>query len=145
MASVASPARADVVTQLSPVLCKDDAKALPAAHGTGVPAGGFAAGAGEAVRAAFGLEGPVAMKAQSEDRPHKTGSGGVVPGVEGKRRCARRSSGSWRALGRALARFHRPRPSPAPGRPETRDLEAAPAGPISPLGSTGERCIGETA
>ena len=145
MVSVASPARADVVTQLSPVLCKDDAKALPAAHGTGVPAGVFAAGAGEAVRAAFGLEGPVAMKVQSEDRPHKTWSGGVVLGVEGKRRCARRSSGSWRALGRALARFHRPRPSPAPGRPETRDLEAVPAGPISPLGSTGERCVGETA
>ena len=141
MVSVASPARADVVTQLSPVLCKDDAKALPAAHGTGVPAGVFAAGAGEAVRAAFRLEGPVAMKVQSEDRPHKTWSGGVVLGVEGKRRCARRSSGSWRAL----ARFHRPRPSPAPGRPETRDLEAVPAGPISPLGSTGERCVGETA
>ncbi len=70
--------------EAGPVICEHDAKALLSAYGICVPAGGLAADAGEAVRIASALGGPVAMKVQSEDLPHKTESGGVALGVEGK-------------------------------------------------------------
>ena len=70
--------------EAGPVICEHDAKMLLSAHGIGVPAGCLAADAGEAARIASALGGPVAMKVQSEDLPHKTESGGVALGVEGK-------------------------------------------------------------
>ncbi len=70
--------------EAGPVISEHDAKALLSAYGIGVPAGGLAADAGEAVRIASALDGPVAMKVQSEDLPHKTESGGIALGVEGK-------------------------------------------------------------
>ena len=70
--------------EAGPVICEHDAKAQLSAYGICVPAGGLAADAGEAVRIASALGGPVAMKVQSEDLPHKTESGGVALGVEGK-------------------------------------------------------------
>ena len=66
------------------VMCEHDAKALLSAHGIAVPAGGLAASAGEAARIASALGGPVAMKVQSGDLPHKTESGGIALGVEGE-------------------------------------------------------------
>ena len=70
--------------EAGPVICEHDAKALLSAHGIGVPAGGLAASAGEAARIASALGGPVAMKVQSGDLPHKTESGGIALGVEGE-------------------------------------------------------------
>ena len=70
--------------EAAPVMCEHDAKMLLSAHGIEVPAGGLAADAGEAARIASALGGPVAMKVQSEDLPHKTESGGVALGVEGE-------------------------------------------------------------
>ena len=70
--------------EAAPVMCEHDAKRLLSAHGIEVPAGGLAADAGEAARIASALGGPVAMKVQSEDLPHKTESGGVALGVEGE-------------------------------------------------------------
>ena len=70
--------------EAGPVICEHDAKALLSTYGIGVPAGSLAADAGEAARIASALGGPVAMKVQSEDLPHKTESGGVALGVEGK-------------------------------------------------------------
>ena len=70
--------------EAAPVMCEHDAKRLLSAHGIGVPAGGLAADAGEAARIASALGGPVAMKVQSEDLPHKTESGGVALGVAGE-------------------------------------------------------------
>ena len=66
------------------VVCEHDAKALLSAHGIrGVPAGGLALDAREAARIAGELGGPVAMKVQSDDIPHKSESGGIALGVEG--------------------------------------------------------------
>ena len=70
--------------ETAPVMCEHDAKRLLSAHGIEVPAGGLAADAGEAARIASALGGPVAMKVQSEDLPHKTESGGVALGVAGE-------------------------------------------------------------
>ena len=70
--------------EAAPVICEHDAKRLLSAHGIEVPAGGLAADAGEAARIASALGGPVAMKVQSEDLPHKTESGGVALGVAGE-------------------------------------------------------------
>ena len=70
--------------EAGPVMCEHDAKTLLSAHGIGVPAGCLAADAGEAVRIASALGGPVAMKVQSDDLPHKTESGGIALGVEGE-------------------------------------------------------------
>ena len=70
--------------EAAPVMCEHDAKRLLSAHGIEVPAGGLAADAGEAARIASALGGPVAMKVQSEDLPHKTESGGVALGVAGE-------------------------------------------------------------
>ena len=66
------------------MIYEHDAKALLSAHGIAVPAGGLAAGPGEAARIASALGGPVAMKVQSGDLPHKTESGGIALGVEGE-------------------------------------------------------------
>ncbi|MCY4222484.1 MAG: acetate--CoA ligase family protein [Thiotrichales bacterium] len=66
------------------VMCEHDAKALLAAHGIGgIPPGGLALDAGEAVRIAHGIGAPVAMKVQSSDLPHKSESNGIALGVEG--------------------------------------------------------------
>ena len=75
---------AQSLREAGPVVCEHDAKALLSAYGIGVPAGGLAADAGEAVRIASALGGPVAMKVQSDDLPHKTESGGIALGVEGE-------------------------------------------------------------
>ena len=75
---------AQSLREAGPVMCEHDAKALLSAHGIAVPAGGLAAGADEAARIASALGGPVAMKVQSENLPHKTESGGIALGVEGE-------------------------------------------------------------
>ena len=87
-ALVASPPTGGFLAQslreAGPVMCEHDAKVLLSAHGIAVPAGDLAAGAGEAARIASALGGPVAMKVQSGDLPHKTESGGIALGVEGE-------------------------------------------------------------
>ena len=66
------------------MMCEHDAKELLAAHGIGgIPAGGLALDVADAVRIAGELGGPVAMKVQSDDIPHKSESGGIALGVEG--------------------------------------------------------------
>ena len=75
---------AQSLREAGPVMCEHDAKMLLSAHGIAVPAGGLAASAGEAARIASALGGPVAMKVQSGDLPHKTESGGIALGVEGE-------------------------------------------------------------
>jgi len=66
------------------VICEHDAKVLLAARGIGgIPPGGLALDAGEAVRIAGGIGAPVAMKVQSRDLPHKSESNGIALGVEG--------------------------------------------------------------
>ena len=66
------------------VVCEHDAKTLLAAHGIGgIPAGGLARDAAEAVRLADEIGHPVAMKVQSDDLPHKSESQGIAVGVEG--------------------------------------------------------------
>ena len=68
-----------------PVLCEHDAKVLLSAHGIrGIPAGALALDAGEAVSIAGEIGGPVAMKVQSDDLPHKSESNGIALGVEGE-------------------------------------------------------------
>ena len=67
------------------VICEHDAKELLAAHGIGgIPAGGLALDAADAARIAGELGGPVAMKVQSNDLPHKSESKGIALGVEGE-------------------------------------------------------------
>ena len=67
------------------VMCEHDAKTLLAAYGIGrIPAGGLALDAAEAVRIAGEIGGPVAMKVQSNDLPHKSEWDGVALGVEGE-------------------------------------------------------------
>ena len=66
------------------VVCEHDAKMLLSSRGVGgIPAGALALDAGEAARIAEELGGPVAMKIQSGDIPHKSESGGIALGVEG--------------------------------------------------------------
>ena len=85
------PGRADgsLVRELSDagegaVVCEHDAKTLLSSRGVGgIPAGALALDAGEAARIAGELGGPVAMKVQSGDIPHKSESGGIALGVEG--------------------------------------------------------------
>ena len=94
---------AQSLREAAPVMCEHDAKMLLSAHGIGVPAGGLAPDAGEAARIASALGGPVALKVQSEDLPHKTESGGVALGVEGE-------AAVREAFGRIMenARLHAP-------------------------------------
>ena len=67
------------------VLCEHDAKELLAAHGVGgIPAGALALDAADAARIAVELGGPVAMKVQSSELPHKSESKGIALGVEGE-------------------------------------------------------------
>lgn len=67
------------------VMCEHDAKTLLAAYGIGrIPAGGLALDAAGAVRIAGEIGGPVAMKVQSNDLPHKSEWDGVALGVEGE-------------------------------------------------------------
>ncbi len=73
------------VTGAGGVMCEHDAKTLLAAYGIGrIPAGGLALDAAEAVRIAGEVGGPVAMKVQSNDLPHKSEWDGVALGVEGE-------------------------------------------------------------
>ena len=73
------------VTGAGGVMCEHDAKTLLAAYGIGrIPAGGLALDAAEAVRIAGEIGGPVAMKVQSNDLPHKSEWDGVALGVEGE-------------------------------------------------------------
>ena len=66
-------------------MCEHDAKTLLAAHGIdGIPAGGLALDAAGAARIAGEIGGPVAMKVQSGDLPHKSDSNGIALGVEGE-------------------------------------------------------------
>ena len=72
------------VTAVGAVVCEHDAKMLLAAHGIGgIPAGGLALDAADAVRLADEIGDPVAMKVQSVDLPHKSESQGIAVGVEG--------------------------------------------------------------
>ena len=65
-------------------VCEHDAKMLLSSQGVGgIPAGALALDAGEAARVAGELGGPVAMKVQSGDIPHKSESGGIALGIEG--------------------------------------------------------------
>ena len=65
-------------------VCEHDAKMLLSSQGVGgIPAGALALNAGEAARVAGELGGPVAMKVQSGDIPHKSESGGIALGIEG--------------------------------------------------------------
>ena len=67
------------------VMCEHDAKTLLSARGIGgIPAGGLALDAAGAVRIASGIGGPVAMKVQSNDLPHKSDSNGIALGIEGE-------------------------------------------------------------
>ena len=85
------------------VLCEHDTKTLLSAHGIGgIPAGGLALDAGEAVSIAGEIGGPVAMKVQSEDLPHKSESNGIALRGRGGDRGARNgSSASWRMHARS--------------------------------------------
>ena len=66
-------------------MCEHDAKTLLATHGIdGIPAGGLALDAAGAARIAGEIGGPVAMKVQSNDLPHKSDSNAVALGVEGE-------------------------------------------------------------
>ena len=66
-------------------MCEHDAKMLLATHGIdGIPAGGLALDAAGAARIAGEIGGPVAMKVQSSDLPHKSDSNGIALGVEGE-------------------------------------------------------------
>ena len=72
-------------TQAGGVMCEHDAKTLLSARGIGgIPAGGLALDAAGAVRIASGIGGPVAMKVQSDDLPHKSDSNGIALGIEGE-------------------------------------------------------------
>ena len=67
------------------LMCEHDAKTLLATHGIdGIPAGGLALDAAGAARIAGEIGGPVAMKVQSHDLPHKSDSNAVALGVEGE-------------------------------------------------------------
>ena len=67
------------------VMCEHDAKTLLAAHGIGgIPPGGLALDAAGAARIAGEIGGPVAMKVQAADLPHKSDSNGIALGVEGE-------------------------------------------------------------
>ena len=67
------------------VVCEHDAKTLLSSRGVGgIPAGALALDAGEAARIAEELGGPVAMKVQSNDLPHKSDSNAIALGVEGE-------------------------------------------------------------
>ena len=85
------------------VVCEHDAKTLLASRGVGgIPAGALALDAGEAARIAGELGGPVAMKVQSADIPHKSESGGIALGVEGAA-AAREAFGRVTGNARAFA------------------------------------------
>ncbi|BBH46550.1 acetate--CoA ligase family protein [Pseudomonas sp. KU43P] len=64
-------------------LTEFEAKKLLAAYGIGVTREGLATNPAEAVRIAWAIHGPVALKVQSSDIPHKTEAGGVLIGVQG--------------------------------------------------------------
>ena len=67
------------------VMCEHDAKVLLAAHGIGgIPAGALALDAAAAARIADEIDGPVAMKVQSSDLPHKSDARTIALGVEGE-------------------------------------------------------------
>ena len=95
------------LTGAGAVICEHDAKELLAARGIGgIPPGGLALDAAGAARIAVEIGGPMAMKVQSNDLPHKSDSHGIALGVEGGPRCARRSAASWRM--RARMRLRQP-------------------------------------
>ena len=72
------------LTGAGAVICEHDAKELLAARGiAGIPPGGLALDAAGAASIAVGIGGPVAMKVQSNDLPHKSDSHGLALGVEG--------------------------------------------------------------
>ena len=107
--AAARPARVDgpLVDLLSDagegaVVCEHDAKMLLASQGVGgIPDGALALDAGDAARIAGALGGPVAMKVQSDDIPHKSESGGIALGVEGAaaaREAFERITGNARAF-----------------------------------------------
>ena len=102
------------------VVCEHDAKMLLSSQGVGgIPAGALALDAGEAARIAGELGGPVAMKVQSGDIPHKSESGGLALGVEGAaaaREAFERVTGNARAFApRAVIRGVRVERMAGPG------------------------------
>lgn len=66
------------------VLCEYEARAVLALYGIGKSPGKPAVNADEAVVMADKISGPVVLKIQSPDIPHKSDAGGVVLGVEGE-------------------------------------------------------------
>jgi acyl-CoA synthetase (NDP forming) len=67
----------------SRVLCEYEARAILALYGIGEDPGVPVTNSDEAVAAASGAGGPVALKIQSPDIPHKSDAGGVALGLEG--------------------------------------------------------------
>ena len=72
-----------LLDQSGTVLCEYEARAVLALYGIGVASGGLAKSAGEAVKLGVEARGPVALKIQSSDIPHKSDAGGVALGLEG--------------------------------------------------------------
>ncbi|WP_176513064.1 acetate--CoA ligase family protein [Pseudomonas faucium] len=64
-------------------LTEFEAKKILAAYGIGVTREGLARDPAEAVRIASALHGPVVLKVQSPDIPHKTEAGAVQVGIQG--------------------------------------------------------------
>lgn len=74
---------ADLLDKAGRIACEYEARAILALYGIGSDPGAPATSADEAVAAASKAGGPVALKIQSPDIPHKSDAGGVVLGVEG--------------------------------------------------------------
>jgi len=71
-----------ILAQSGPVLCEYRARSLLSAYGIGVANGGELARSGdEAAAVAIKIGGPVALKVQSDDIPHKTEAGAVALNV----------------------------------------------------------------
>lgn len=66
-----------------PVLCEIEARSVLALYGIGMAPPAPVQSPDEAVAAASRIDGPVALKVQSPDVPHKSDAGGVALGVEG--------------------------------------------------------------
>jgi acetate---CoA ligase (ADP-forming) len=86
-APTAPPLRAETARALAaagPVLTEAETKALLAPYGIPCPPEALATSADEAAAAAAGIGGPVALKVQSPDIPHKTEAGAVALEIEGE-------------------------------------------------------------
>src|SRR5262249_2853707 len=85
-----------------PVLTEVEAKAVLKRYGVPAPRETLATCVDEAAEAAAGINGPVALKVQSPDIPHKTEAGGIALGIlgdtavrEGYERCLGNAKGAY--------------------------------------------------